>query len=417
MIKKHCFTLVLLSLFSLLSAYMTLGNEVFLKVLVKLDNSITLNCDGLIFINGKEYQGDKIKINSLKSGKVTVEINRERLTEEAHKFEISITGNFSLEGNTKQEFSGDLHIREYNDKIAVMNLMNLESYTRYVVVSEIGAGAPLEALKSQAVIARTYAIYMSMQNSNYPWDLRADTYSQVFNIKKKIPINIIEATNATAYMVITYKNKVAFTPFSSYTGGYLANVEDVWGGKGFPYLIDKPDVKYLEDKKMSNYSNVESWIKYNPASAYKDYDKLPNWIKDSYHWEKSVSLTTIESKGKLAKVYSAKVSSRDKSGRISKLSINTASGVVNITSQDKIRSILGGIPSTLAIIKTKGNSLLIEGKGYGHGVGFCQSGGYLKSYAGWDYQKIIKFYYPGCEIINSYFFDTIEQDGLDALFK
>lgn len=396
---------------------MTLGNEVFLKVLVKLDNSITLNCDGLIFINGKEYQGDKIKINSLKSGKVTVEINRERLTEEAHKFEISITGNFSLEGNTKQEFSGDLHIREYNDKIAVMNLMNLESYTRYVVVSEIGAGAPLEALKSQAVIARTYAIYMSMQNSNYPWDLRADTYSQVFNIKKKIPINIIEATNATAYMVITYKNKVAFTPFSSYTGGYLANVEDVWGGKGFPYLIDKPDVKYLEDKKMSNYSNVESWIKYNPASAYKDYDKLPNWIKDSYHWEKSVSLTTIESKGKLAKVYSAKVSSRDKSGRISKLSINTASGVVNITSQDKIRSILGGIPSTLAIIKTKGNSLLIEGKGYGHGVGFCQSGGYLKSYAGWDYQKIIKFYYPGCEINNSYFFDTIEQDGLDALFK
>ncbi|MFA7056186.1 MAG: SpoIID/LytB domain-containing protein [Candidatus Cloacimonadales bacterium] len=417
MIKKHCFTLVLLSLFSLLSAYMTLGNEVFLKVLVKLDNSITLNCDGLIFINGKEYQGDKIKINSLKSGKVTVEINRERLTEEAHKFEISVTGNFSLEGNTKQEFSGDLHIREYNDKIAVMNLMNLESYTRYVVVSEIGAGAPLEALKSQAVIARTYAIYMSMQNSNYPWDLRADTYSQVFNTKKKIPINIIEATNATAYMVITYKNKVAFTPFSSYTGGYLANVEDVWGGKGFPYLIDKPDVKYLEDKKMSNYSNVESWIKYNPASAYKDYDKLPNWIKDSYHWEKSVSLTTIESKGKLAKVYSAKVSSRDKSGRISKLSINTASGVVNITSQDKIRSILGGIPSTLAIIKTKGNSLLIEGKGYGHGVGFCQSGGYLKSYAGWDYQKIIKFYYPGCEINNSYFFDTIEQDGLDALFK
>lgn len=417
MIKKHCFTLVLLSLFSLLSAYMTLGNEVFLKVLVKLDNSITLNCDGLIFINGKEYQGDKIKINSLKSGKVTVEINRERLTEEAHKFEISITGNFSLEGNTKQEFSGDLHIREYNDKIAVMNLMNLESYTRYVVVSEIGAGAPLEALKSQAVIARTYAIYMSMKNSSYPWDLRADTYSQVFNTKKKIPTNIIEATNATAYMVITYNDKVAFTPFSSYTGGYLANVEDVWGGKGFPYLIDKPDVKYLSGKKMSNYSNVESWIKYNPVSAYKDYDKLPNWIKDSYHWEKSVSLTTIESKGKLAKVYSAKVSSRDKSGRISKLSINTASGVVNITSQDKIRSILGGIPSTLAIIKTKGNSLLIEGKGYGHGVGFCQSGGYLKSYAGWDYQKIIKFYYPGCEIINSYFFDTIEQDGLDALFK
>jgi len=417
MIKKHCFTLILFSLFTLLSAYMTIKNEVFLKILVKHDDSITLNCDGLIFINGKEYQSETIKINSLKSGKVTVEINRERLIEETHKFEISVTGNFSLEGNTKQEFSGDLHIREYKDKIAVINLMNLESYTRYVVVNEIGAGAPLEALKAQAVIARTYAIYMSMKNSSYPWDLRADTYSQVFNTEKKVPDNVIQATNATAYMVITYKDKVAFTPFSSYAGGYLADVEDIWGGKGFLYLIDKPDVKYLEGKNMSNNSTAESWIKYNPASAYDDYAKLPNWIKDSYQWERKVSLTTVASQGKLGKVYSAKVSARDKSGRISKLTINTASGVVDITSQDKVRSILGGIPSTLAIIKASGNSLIIEGKGYGHGVGFCQSGGYLKSYAGWDYQKIIKFYYPGCEITKTYFFDTIEQDGLDALFK
>lgn len=417
MMKKHCFILILLTLISLLSGYMTIENEVYLKVLVKLDHTIILNADGLIFINGQEYHSNSIKISSFKNGKVKVEINQERLIEEPHKFEISITGNFSLSGNSKQEFSGDLFIREYDGKIAVMNLMNLESYTRYVVVSEIGTGAPPEALKSQAVIARTYAIYMSMQNSNYPWDLRADTYSQVFNTKKKIPHNIIEATNATAYMIVTYKEKVAFTPFSSYNGGYIANVEEVWGGKGFPYLIAKADVNYLEGKKMSDYRTVETWIKYNPASAYSNFDKLPNWIKANYQWEKSVSLTQIALRGKLEKIYSVKVSARDNSGRISKLTFNTASGVVEITSQDRIRAILGGIPSTLATLKVRGNSLTVEGKGYGHGVGFCQSGGYLKSYAGWDYQKIVKFYYPGCALVNNYFFDSVEQDGLDALFK
>lgn len=417
MIKKHYFTLLLISLISFLSGYMTIGNEVYLKVLVKLDNSVILNTNGLIFVNGEEYQGKSVKISSLKSGKVQVEVNQKRLIKEPHEFEISVTGNFSLAGNSKQEFSGDIFIREYDGKIAVMNLMNLESYTRYVVVSEIGTGAPAEALKSQAVIARTYAIYMSMQNNSYPWDLKADTYSQVFNTKKKIPNNIIEATNATAYMIVTYKDKVAFTPFSSYNGGYIANVEEVWGGKGFPYLIAKADVNYLEGKKMSDNRTVETWIKHNPASAYPNYDKLPNWIKANYQWEKSISLTQIALKGKFEKIYSIKASARDNSGRISKLTLNTTAGVVNITSQDRIRATLGGIPSTLATLTIRGNSLTVKGKGYGHGVGFCQSGGYLKSYAGWDYQKIVKSYYPGCALVNNYFFDSMEQDGLDALFK
>jgi len=396
---------------------MTIGNEVYLKVLVKLDDTITLDTDGLIFINGKEYSSKKVKINHKSKEKVKITLDNQSFTDEPYKLEISIPGNFSLSGNTKQQFSGDLHLREHKGEIAVLNLMNLESYTRYVVVSEIGTGAPSEALKSQAVIARTYAIYMSMKNSNYPWDLRADTYSQVFNTKKKVPQNVIDATDATAYMLVTYKGEVAFTPFNSYGGGYLADVEQVWGGKGFPYLTNKADVDYLNRKQMSNYSVVEDWIRKDPAKVYKYYDKLPNWIKDSYQWKRRISLSQVASKGKFSKVYSAKVEARDKSGRISKISFSTASGKENITSQDRIRAILGGIPSTLAIIKVSGNELIIEGKGYGHGVGFCQSGGYLKSYAGWDYTRIIKHYYPGCEITSNYFFDDLEEDGLESLFN
>jgi stage II sporulation protein D len=162
---------------------------------------------------------------------------------------------------------------------------------------------------------------------------------------------------------------------------------------------------------------VENWIKKDPAKVYPNYDKLPNWIKDSYQWKRTVSFDKIASKGKFSKIYSAKVDARDNSGRINKITFSTASGKKTITSQDKIRSLLGGIPSTLAIFKVSGNNIIIEGKGYGHGVGFCQSGGYLKSYAGWDYTRIIKHYYPGCEITSDYFFDDLEEDGLESLFN
>lgn len=417
MIKRISFLLIFLLLFALLPAYMTIGNEVYLKVLVKLDDKITLNTDGLIFINGEEYHSKKILISKQSKGKVKITLDNKSFTDEAYKFELSLTGNFALLGDSKQQFSGDIHLREHKGQIAVMNLMNLESYTRFVVVSEIGTGAPAEALKSQAVIARTYAIYMSMKNSNYPWDLRADTYSQVFNTKKKVPQNVIDATNATAYMIVTYKGEIAFTPFNSYGGGYLANVEQVWGGKGYPYLTDKADVDYLKGKKMSNYQTVADWIKTDPAKVYPNFKKLPNWIRESYQWKRTVSFSKIASKGKFSKVYSANVDARDDSGRISKITFNTASGKKTISSQDKIRVILGGIPSTLAIIKASGNNLIIEGKGYGHGIGFCQSGGYLKSYAGWNYERIIKHYYPQCEIVSNYFFDNTEEDGLDSLFN
>jgi len=414
--KRRTLFIILLLLISLLPAYMTIGKEVFLKILVKLDNDISLITDGLVFVNGSEYQSKSLRINNLSQGMITLKLDRETFKDEAYKLEISITGNFYLAGNNKQQFSGDIHIREHKGKIAVMNLMNLESYTRFVVMSEIGSGAPAEALKSQAIIARSYAIYESMKNNRYPWDLRADTYSQVFNTSKKVPQNVIDASNATAYMLVTHQGQVAFTPFNSYGGGYLANVEQVWGGKGYPYLKDKADVDYLKGKDMSTYRNVEDWIKKDPAKVYPHYTKLPNWIKDSYQWKRTVAMNTVANRGKFSKVYSAKVDSRDDSGRINKITFNTSQGKETITSQDRIRAILGGIPSTLAIIKVSGNNFIIQGKGYGHGVGFCQSGGYLKSYAGWDYSRIIKHYYPGCEIISDYFFDSTGKDELEMLF-
>ena len=414
--KKLLFILLLITLYCSLSAFTTIDNEVFLNILVDKGSTVNISTEGFYFVNGEEFNNSGFTISYINKNKFKFTSGRKTIKAKPHEINISVPGNFHIKGKTKQLFSGDIQLREYKDKIALMNIMNLESYTRYVVTSEIGSGAPLEALKAQAVVSRTYAIYMSMKNNRYPWDLRADTYSQVFNTKKTIPTQVIKATNSTEYTIMTYKGKVAFTPFNSYSGGFLADVEKVWGGKGFPYLDAMPDVPYLKKKDLSNLQAVKNWINKEPSKVYKHYSKLPNWITKSFKWKRTVSLNTVASKGKYSKIFSVKTLARSKSGRITKIQITTAKGKNIVTSQDKMRRIFGGIPSTLAIITKHGNSLVINGKGYGHGVGFCQSGAYLKAYAGQNYSQIVTNYYPGCITSSDYFFNPNEEDALDKLF-
>ncbi len=416
MFKKFLMLLMLISLSSNVIAYMIKNNDVFLTILIDSGKKVELDVEGSSYFNGKEYTTHKISVNYIQDDKVKVTIGNKAFTGKAHLMELTIPSSFSKKGNKKQSFSGDIHIRTYKNKIVLLNIMNLESYTRYVVSNEIGSGAPEEALKAQAIISRTYAIYNSMKNVSYPWDLRADTYSQVFNTKKDIPQKVIDACNATEYSIITHNDKPAFTPFSGYNGGYIANVEDVWGGKGFPYLSAKGDNSKVNTKDMTKDSNLKRWIKTSPEKAYKHYSKLPNWLKASFQWKKKVNLTTVANRGNYSKVRSLSVVSRDKSGRVNNLRVVTSKGWENVTSQDKIRRILG-VTSTMFYLEKHSGYVIVKGKGNGHGVGFCQTGGYLKAYAGWNYKKIIKHYYPQTDLNDSFFFDKSTEDELEKLFS
>ena len=123
--------------------------------------------------------------------------------------------------------------------VRVVNTVGIESYLWGVVPREMPDRWPAEALQAQAVVARTYALGHLEHGGDF--DLYADTRSQVYGgIAAESP-PARDAVNATAGRVVLYDGELAQTFFFSSSGGRTANVQDVWGTKGLPYLVSVSD--------------------------------------------------------------------------------------------------------------------------------------------------------------------------------
>jgi SpoIID/LytB domain protein len=124
--------------------------------------------------------------------------------------------------------------------VRVVNVVGLESYLWGVVPSEMPDTWPAEALKSQAIVARTYALTHMLGGGDF--DVYPDTRSQVYGGMAAESDSAREAVDGTAGEVVLYKGELAQTFFFSSSGGRTANVQDVWNGsKPTPYLVSVPD--------------------------------------------------------------------------------------------------------------------------------------------------------------------------------
>ena len=124
--------------------------------------------------------------------------------------------------------------------VRVVNTVGLEQYLFGVVPSEMPDTWPAEALKSQAIVARTYAL-THLQGGGGDFDVYPDTRSQVYGGMPAESTPARDAVNGTASQVVLYKGELAQTFFFSSSGGRTANVQDVWGSKPTPYLVSVPD--------------------------------------------------------------------------------------------------------------------------------------------------------------------------------
>jgi stage II sporulation protein D len=130
-------------------------------------------------------------------------------------------------------------LRDGRRGILVVNRVGLEGYLRGVVPAEMPASWPAEALEAQAVIARSYAL--RARNAGAPYDVFADTRSQVYGgVGSEVPA-ASAAVAATRREVVTYGGQVAQTFFFSTSGGRTAANEEIWGGAPIPYLRSVAD--------------------------------------------------------------------------------------------------------------------------------------------------------------------------------
>lgn len=287
----------------------------------------------------------------------------------------------------------------------LVNFVPLETYLRGVVPHEIGYQAPYSAIQAQAVLARTYALANRHRFVVDDYEICATTHCQVYaGLKNTSPV-ADRAIQDTRGKVLTYGGKVVDALYSSTTGGITANFHDLWDGADRPYLRSVFDtVTPSQNLDLSREQDFRRFI-----TLRRGFNE-EGWR--TFRWEKFTSLeemaTTLreflrksgDNKTNFQRIRSVQITERSRSGRVLKMQVQTDTGTITIE-KDEIRDAFHAPGSTLFYLEPQlnGEGELIGytfvGGGLGHGVGMSQTGAYRLSRMGWNYEKILAFYFRG----------------------
>ena len=274
--------------------------------------------------------------------------------------------------NKQWHLRGGVELQRHGSRILVINQVDVEDYVAGVVTGEINTSWHPEALKAQSVAARTYVLYKKMTNQTQPYDVVSSVQDQVYQGQAQVDSRVESAIRKTKGRVLTYNRHPILAAYSSTAAGPTEDASYVWD-------VDVPYLKGVEC----------------PFD-----DQSPR-----YRWRAAVSLDSLEQKFRkldyaVGAIATITPFSRTPSGRIDRIRILHSRGELIIRGQD-FRRVAGysTIPSTQFRIESIGRDLILVGKGSGHGVGLCQWGMKEMAELGYSYESIVRYYYPGTELL------------------
>ncbi len=329
----------------------------YIKVLIKTENnSFKINSDS------------GVRVIDTKSSRIIYESKNGGLNFYPEKIKnvYLIESDKNILYLNKAAYRGKFELHNVLGKIYIINIINLEEYLYSVVSSEMPSSWHLEALKAQAVAARTYSCYHLLNNKNKNiYDLDSTTNFQVYKgISSETPSSI-EAVQKTSGIIMIYNYEPIAAYFHSTSGGKTADDKDVWPGEDLPYL-----------------ESVE--CKYDENSPH-------------YEWKTELSLNEI--KEILSRKYKSidniqKITFRKSNDRVVEVTIMHKNGTIKL-SGNEFRMLFPSqkLKSTFFTAKRDNKILLISGHGWGHGVGMCQWGAKGRAESGIKYDDILKSYY------------------------
>ena len=253
--------------------------------------------------------------------------------------------------------------------VNIINVIDIEDYVKGVVPKEADVSWNIEALKTQSVISRTYALSTMGKHAHEGFDLCDKTHCQVYGGLSGEADSANEAVAKTEGEVLTFNGEFAQTVFHSNSGGHTENPKYVWSWKEIP--------SYLRGVR-------------DPHS--KD---LPHFT-----WENVLGEAFIRNKLKVGKILSIKTKGKTPAGSAIDIIIRHAKGTLTMNAAkfrldidpNKIKSV-----SHLEITKS-GSNFIFKGNGWGHRVGLSQWGAKAMADKGMSYGRILSFYYPGTKI-------------------
>jgi stage II sporulation protein D len=258
----------------------------------------------------------------------------------------------------------------------IVEYVDLESYLYGVLPKEVDPKWPMEALKAQAVVSRTYALANKSQAPEERYDLMDSVYDQVFGGLEVESPSSNQAVDATrGEILVDGAGKPLQSYFHSSCGGRTERPEHVWK---------------------------------SPAQneAFGSVEDLFCQEDPHYRWTLELSYATIRRRCQRAgirirEIRKIEVVRKSPSGRAEMIALKTARGTVEVPG-NRFRLAIGAdlLRSTLLVeLKAGKKSAVFVGKGWGHGVGLCQWGTRGRAMAGQSHQEILKAYYPGSKLL------------------
>lgn len=292
-----------------------------------------------------------------------------------------------------------------NDKkgfLSLINSVDIEEYLRGVVPLEIGklGNSAIEALKSQAIAARTYTYQrIGDQAQNY-FDLYPTTADQVYGGANVEYREADLAIRLTKNLVLVYNDSIARAYYHSTCAGRTANIEDVWSNKpALPYLRSVSDL----DSSGAAYCRGSKQFKWEES-----------WTREKFSQYVDKGLKVLDPRRDFrGLVKDLRVTSTFDCGRVRSCRI-TSDNWTYECGGDIIRSVfrrpLAGDPilRSAKFTVTHGSGMIrLSGTGYGHGVGMCQCGAIARANSGQSFETILKAYYKGIVICTATFLDQL----------
>jgi stage II sporulation protein D len=271
-------------------------------------------------------------------------------------------------------YRGKTLVASTSTGITAVNYVDLDQYLYSVVGSEMGGNWPAEALKAQAVAARSFALYKRKSAANRLFDVVDTVSSQAYKGLGQETANTQVAVKATADQVLTYSGQIIQAVFHSSSGGHTENVEDVWT-KFLPYLRGVPDYDQTSPvfRWVSNFSRTEISQRLGVGRVLSI---TPDRMTQT---GRPITLKIVSDRG-------TRVMDADEFRRALKLK----SSWVSVTPLHSPVASIGNVGAPL--------NFQVEGRGFGHGLGMSQWGAYNLAQKGYKYEQILAYYYTGSKL-------------------
>lgn len=324
---------------------------------------------------GSILPNEFVDLTQSKNGKVNLKRGTTDLGDFKNVYLIQNVVNTSLTLTSKspslkaRKYKDDFEITSTEKGLTIVNLVDMNNYLAGVVESEGGGGKHLEYYKVQAIMSRSYALKYRSKHKNEGFELCDRVHCQAYHSMMRFTPNIDSAVIQTTDLVMASQNgELIDAYFHANCGGQTCEPQYVWNGK-VDYLTTFKDTFCI-------YTKQAKW------EARVSQDKWKDFIVKKYNYPIGDSL------------FASMIFSFEQEERKA-FYIHPVFGIPLRDLREEFN-----LKSTYFSCYPEGNEVVIKGRGFGHGVGLCQEGAMKMAKSGLDFEQIIKFYFPGSDVIN-----------------